>query len=79
MSIRIPFFLVHPVLKLTITIDPICHDGIFCQRTADGAQRFPHADLHHQHVQLPGDVSYHVSRVSQRVSRGNVIRRGPPA
>ena len=31
--------------------------GTFCQRPADGAQRLPHADLHHQHLQLPGEAA----------------------
>ena len=34
-----------------------CDDGIFCQRSADGAQRVAHADLHHQHLQLPGEAA----------------------
>ena len=31
--------------------------GTFCQRPADGAQRLAHADLHHQHLQLPGEAA----------------------
>ena len=34
-----------------------CDDGIFCQRSADGAQCLANADLHHQHLQLPGEAA----------------------
>ena len=37
--------------------DHFCDGGIFCQRPADGTQRLAHADLHHQHLQLPGEAA----------------------